>query len=147
MYNVWYYTIKAREDRRQSRGRGKIMRIHKSAEDYLEMILRLSEEKGYARSVDIALGLAVSKPSVSVAMKQLREGGYIVMDRDNYINLTDSGMEIARRIYDRHKLLTKILMHLGVSAETAQEDACKIEHDVSVETFDAIRGAVEKLNL
>ena len=71
------------------------MRIHKSAEDYLEMILRLNEEKGYARSVDIATGLGVSKPSVSVAMKQLREGNYIVMDKDNYITLTDTGMEIA----------------------------------------------------
>ena len=114
------------------------MKIHKSAEDYLEMILRLTEEKGYARSVDIAIGLSVSKPSVSVAMKQLREGGYIVMDKDNYISLTDAGMEIAQRIYDRHKVLTKLLVHLGVDPETAQDDACKVEHDISVETFDAL---------
>ena len=114
------------------------MKIHKSAEDYLEMILRLTEEKGYARSVDIAIGLSVSKPSVSVAMKQLREGGYIVMDKDNYISLTDVGMEIAQRIYDRHKVLTKLLVHLGVDPETAQDDACKVEHDISVETFDAL---------
>ena len=120
------------------------MNIYKSAEDYLEMILRLIEEKGYARSVDIATGLSVSKPSVSVAMKQLREGGYITMDKDNYISLTDTGMEIARRIYDRHKVLTKILINLGVNPQTAQEDACKVEHDISAETFDAILRALEK---
>ena len=94
------------------------------------MILRLREQKGYTRSVDIAAGLAVSKPSVSVAMKQLREGGYITMDRDNYISLTDSGREIAQRIYDRHKLLTHILMKIGVDEATAEQDACKVEHDV-----------------
>ena len=121
------------------------MRIHKSAEDYLEMILRLTEEKGYARSVDIAQGLSVSKPSVSVAMKQLREGGYIVMDKDNYISLTDSGMEIAQRIYERHKVLTEVLTLIGVDPEIAQEDACKVEHDISPETFDAIRVQLAKL--
>lgn len=120
------------------------MRIHKSAEDYLEMILRLIEEKGYARSVDIATGLSVSKPSVSVAMKQLREGGYIVMDKDNYITLTDSGMEIAQHIYERHKLLTRILMMIGVDEKTAEDDACKVEHDISVKTFDAIRAVMAK---
>ena len=121
------------------------MRIHKSAEDYLEMILRLTEDKGYARSVDIAQGLSVSKPSVSVAMKQLREGGYIVMDKDNYISLTDSGMEIAQRIYERHKVLTRVLTLIGVDPEKAEEDACKVEHDISVDTFDAIRAQLAKL--
>ena len=114
------------------------MNIHKSAEDYLEMILRLNEEKGYARSVDIAAGLSVSKPSVSVAMKNLREAGYIVMDKDSYISLTDKGMEIARNIYDRHKALTEALIRIGVSPDTAQEDACKVEHDISTETYEAI---------
>ena len=114
------------------------MNIHKSAEDYLEMILRLSEEKGYVRSVDIATGLSVSKPSVSVAMKHLRENGYINMDKDNYISLTDKGIEIARRIYDRHKALTEILIRIGVDPATAQEDACKVEHDISPETYEAI---------
>ena len=114
------------------------MNIHKSAEDYLEMILRLNEEKGYARSVDIASGLSVSKPSVSVAMKNLREAGYIVMDKDSYISLTDKGMEIARNIYDRHKALTEALIRIGVSPDTAQEDACKVEHDISTETYEAI---------
>ena len=109
------------------------------------MILRLTEEKGYARSVDIATGLGVSKPSVSVAMKQLREGGYILMDKDNYISLTDSGMEIAQRIYERHKVLTKILVMIGVDPEIAQEDACKVEHDISVQTFDALKTCLERM--
>ena len=114
------------------------MKIHTSAEDYLEKILMLSEQKGYVRSVDIATGLSVSKPSVSVAMKHLREDGYITMDKDNFIALTDSGMEIARRVYDRHKALTEILIRIGVSPEAAQEDACRIEHDISAETYEAI---------
>ena len=121
------------------------MRIHKSAEDYLEMILRLTEEKGYARSVDIAMGLGVSKPSVSVAMKQLREGGYIVMDKDNYISLTDTGMEIAHRIYERHKVLTRMLTMIGVDEKTAEDDACKVEHDISVQTFIALKDQLEKM--
>ena len=121
------------------------MRIHKSAEDYLEMILRLIEEKGYARSVDIAVGLGVSKPSVSVAMKQLRVGGYIVMDKDNYITLTESGLEIAQRIYERHKVLTRLLTLIGVDVETAQTDACKVEHDISLKTFAALKAQLDKL--
>lgn len=115
------------------------MKIHKSSEDYLEMILMLTEEKGYARSIDIAMGLSVSKPSVSVAMKNLRENGYITMDKDNYIALTDQGMEIAGRMYDRHKTLTRFLIQIGVNEEDAREDACKIEHDISTSTFEAIQ--------
>ena len=121
------------------------MRIHKSAEDYLEMILRLTEEKGYARSVDIAMGLGVSKPSVSVAMKQLREGGYIVMDKDNYISLTETGMEIAQRIYERHKVLTRMLKMIGVDEQIAEDDACKVEHDISVQTFTALKDQLERM--
>ena len=121
------------------------MKIHRSAEDYLEMILRLIEQKGYARSVDIAAGLSVSKPSVSVAMRQLREGGYIVMDKDNYITLTDSGLEIAQHIYDRHKVLTRILSLLGVDEDTAEKDACKVEHDISVQTYTALKDQLEKM--
>ena len=109
------------------------------------MILRLTEDKGYARSVDIALGLGVSKPSVSVAMKQLREGGYIVMDKDNYISLTDTGMEIAHRIYERHKVLTRMLTMIGVDEKTAEDDACKVEHDISVQTFIALKEQLEKM--
>ena len=114
------------------------MKIYKSAEDYLEMVLMLIESKGYARSIDIASGLSVSKPYVSIAMKHLREDGYIAMDKDNYISLTDKGMEIARRIYDRHKALTRFLIQLGVNEADAREDACKIEHDISTATYEAI---------
>ncbi len=115
------------------------MNIHESAEDYLEAILMLSEEKGYVRSVDIAARLEVTKPSVSFAMKRLRENDYICMNEDGRIDLLPKGYEIARRIYERHKLLARFLMKLGVSEKTALEDACKIEHDISEETFDAIK--------
>ena len=114
------------------------MNIHKSAEDYLEMILMLREKKGYARSVDISTALGVTKPSVSFAMKKLRENGYILVDEHNEITLTDKGMEIARRIYDRHKALTAFLIQLGVDDDSAKEDACKIEHDISDETYQAV---------
>ncbi|MBQ8537750.1 MAG: metal-dependent transcriptional regulator [Clostridia bacterium] len=119
------------------------MKIRKSAEDYLEMILMLREEKGYVRSIDIAAGLSVSKPSVSVAMKHLREDGYIEMDHDSLITLTEKGLDIAQRIYRRHQVITALLMRLGVSEETAREDACKIEHDVSPETFAALQRYME----
>lgn len=115
------------------------MNIHESAEDYLEAILRLRESKGYVRSVDIAQMLGVTKPSVSFAMKKLRENGYIHMDEDNLITLTEMGEEIALRVYDRHKTLVSFLVSIGVSEETAREDACKIEHDISQETFEALR--------
>lgn len=114
------------------------MNIRKSAEDYLEMILMLQEERGTVRSIDIAAGLSVSKPSVSVAMKQLRENGYILMNKENFITLTEQGMDIAQRIYHRHKILTQILMQLGVNESDAREDACKIEHDISPATFTAL---------
>ncbi len=114
------------------------MNIHESSEDYLEAILRLTESKGYARSVDISLLLGVTKPSVSVAMKRLRENGYLTMDEDNLIKLTPMGMEIARSIYARHKTLANFFISLGVDEEIAREDACKIEHDLSEESFDAI---------
>ena len=115
------------------------MKIQQSSEDYLEAMLMLKERRGYVRSVDVATQLGVTKPSVSYATKRLRENGYITMDTDGLIGLTDAGMEIASRIYERHKLLTQILIDLGVSEEAAREDACKIEHDLSIETFDAIR--------
>lgn len=115
------------------------MNIHESAEDYLETILMQCLQSGSARSVDIAAHLNVTKPSVSFAMKRLRENGYILMDRDNRITLTPSGEAIAQRILERHNLLTEFLMRLGVSEETARADACKMEHDLSDETFEAIR--------
>lgn len=121
------------------------MTIHKSAEDYLEAMLMLKEERGYIRSIDVAEKLGVTKPSVSYATKRLRENGYITLDPAGMIVLLEPGLEIAERMYERHKLLTEILVYLGVSPETAREDACKVEHDLSVETFDAIRACAKKL--
>ncbi len=114
------------------------MNIQKSAEDYLEQILMIREQKGVVRSIDIAAGLGVTKPSVSIAMKRLRENGYIVMDRDNLITLTETGYGIASKIYDRHKTLTRFLQMLGVRDETAREDACRLEHDISQESYEAL---------
>ncbi len=114
------------------------MEIRQSAEDYLEAILMIKEKKGYVRSIDIANQLSVSKPSVSYATKRLRENGYITFNEDGMISLTDSGMEIASKIYTRHRVLTDIFKALGVSDDVAAEDACKIEHNLSVETFEAL---------
>ena len=102
-------------------------------------MLMLKEERGYIRSVDVAEKLGVTKPSVSYATKRLRESGYITFDQAGMIQLLEPGREIAERMYERHTLLTELLIGLGVSPETAREDACKIEHDLSVESFDAIR--------
>jgi DtxR family transcriptional regulator, Mn-dependent transcriptional regulator len=115
------------------------VKIMKSSEDYLEMILMLREKKGYARSIDIASELGVTKPSVSYAVKRLRENGYIKVDADGLITLTEPGLEIASRMYERHRLLTDFLLSLGVAEKTARADACKIEHDLSSESFVAIR--------
>ena len=115
------------------------MNIHKSSEDYLEAMLMLKEERGYIRSVDVAEKLGVTKPSVSYATKRLRENGYIATDPAGMIILLSPGLEIAERMYERHKLLTELFIGLGVSPEIAREDACKIEHDLSEETFNAIR--------
>ena len=115
------------------------MTIHKSAEDYLEAMLMLKEEWGYIRSIDVAEKLGVTKPSVSYATKRLRESGYITLDSAGMIVLLPPGLEIAERMYERHKLLTELLMGLGVSPDTARKDACEIEHDLSEETFEAIR--------
>lgn len=115
------------------------MQIRESAEDYLEAILMLSREGGGVRSVDIAAKLGVSKPSVSHAMKLLREDGYIAMDRYGTVTLLEKGAEIAGRIYERHMVLTKMLQGLGVPLEIARADACKMEHDISVESFEKIK--------
>ena len=114
------------------------MKIQKSSEDYLEMMLMLKNERGYIRSIDVAEHLGVTKPSVSYATKRLRENGYLTMQKDGLIDLTDKGMEIAGRMYQRHTRLTDFLIRLGVNEETARADACKIEHDISEETFAAI---------
>ena len=112
--------------------------IGKSAEDYLESMIILKEKNGFVRSIDIAGFLGVTKPSVSNAMKRLREEGYIEMDRSGHITVTDKGMEIADKIYTRHKILKDFFVSLGVDPDIAEEDACRIEHDISDETFNAI---------
>ncbi len=115
------------------------MNIYESAEDYLEAILILRERQGAVRSIDVVRQLELTKPSVSVAMKRFRENGYIEMDGDGFITLLPPGEEIAQRIYGRHKLLTRFLVLLGVSEETAAADACKMEHDLSEETYTRIK--------
>ena len=115
------------------------MKRNESVEDYLETILMLRERNGLVRSIDIARQLDYSKPSISRAMGLLREKNYIVMDREGWITLTDEGYEMARRIYDRHQLLTTWLTALGVTPKIAAEDACRIEHDISDETFEKLK--------
>lgn len=115
------------------------MSIHESAENYLETILILSQRKPDVRSIDIANELNFSKPSVSVAMKNLRNSGHILMDENGHITLTESGMDIANTIYERHTLLTRALSMLGVEETTAAEDACRIEHVISPESIRAIK--------
>lgn len=120
------------------------MVIHESAEDYLEVILILKERLGLVRSIDIVNEMHFKKPSVSVAMKKLRENGYILTDHDGFISLTDKGMEVAQRIYERHRVLTALLISLGVDAETAAADACKIEHDLSDQTFECLKAHIRE---
>ena len=115
------------------------MNLHESGEDYLETILRLREEKGQVRSIDVAGALSVSKPSVSVAMKKLRDSGHIEMDEAGLLTLTAEGEAVAQRIYERHRVIAKMLMGLGVEPETAAREACKIEHDISEDTFEKIK--------
>ena len=121
------------------------MSVHESGEMYLEAIHVLSKTNGYVRSIDVSEYLGYSKPSVSRAMGILRNGGYITMDKDGGITLTDSGREIAEKIYARHTLLTKLLIHIGVSEETASEDACKLEHAISDESFEALKKYVANI--
>lgn len=120
------------------------MVIHESAEDYLESILVLQERSGQVRSIDIVNELGYSKPSVSIAMKKLRENGYISMDHDGIITLNESGLAIAQRIYHRHRTLSQFFILLGVNPETASGDACKVEHVLSDETFQRICSYVEQ---
>lgn len=115
------------------------MSVHESGEMYLEAIWVLTQKTGFVRSIDVSEYLGYSKPSVSRAMGILRSGEYIVMEADGSITLTEKGSEIARKIYERHTLLTKLLVHIGVSEETAAADACKMEHAISDESFDALK--------
>ena len=120
------------------------MHLLESGEMYLESILQLLRKQGQVRSVDLSEYMGYSKPSISRAVGLLKNGGYILVDGDGLITLTDKGMEIAQKILERHTVLTQLLIRLGVSPETAAADACKIEHAVSDETFDAIKNHVKQ---
>ena len=118
------------------------MTINESVEDYLEAILVLKEKNGMVRSIDVVHHMNYSKPSISRAMSRLRENGYITMDPEGWLGLTDAGREIAERIYERHRLLTEWLTALGGDPEGAREGACRMEHDISAETFNCIRAHI-----
>ena len=118
------------------------MKIQESAENYLEKILMLSEKMPAVRSIDVVAELGFSKPSVSIAMKKLRENGYVVFDEEGHITLTEAGMTIAQRMYERHMLLSRFLIAIGVTEETAKEDACRMEHVLSEETFEALKNHI-----
>lgn len=119
------------------------MALHQSGEDYLEAILALKQEKGMVRSIDVAQRLGYSKPSISRAVSILKTSGYITMEKDGRLELTETGEQIAQNIYERHRFLTQWLVRLGVSQETAEEDACKIEHNISDETFQCLKRHAE----
>lgn len=121
------------------------MKIHESAENYLETILMLSKKQPQVRSIDIVNELNFSKPSISVAMKNLRENGYIFMDSNGHITLSDKGREIAEVMYERHTLLSNWLIALGVDEKIAAEDACRMEHVISPESFEAIKTHVDRM--
>lgn len=122
------------------------MRLHESGEMYLETILILSQKQNMVRSIDVAEDMGFSKPAVSRAMAKLKADKYILIDSEGYIALTESGGQIAEKIYERHTILTRFLIRLGVDEETAAADACKIEHDMSDKTFDAIKNHVREYN-
>ena len=122
------------------------MKIQESAENYLETILMLSQKNAHVRSIDIATELNYTKPSVSVAMKKLRESELITVDSDGFISLTEKGMKIASSMYERHQLLSDWLVYLGVPKEIALEDACRIEHVISQESFERIRAHVMEMS-
>ncbi|ABN51855.1 MAG TPA: metal-dependent transcriptional regulator [Hungateiclostridium thermocellum] len=121
------------------------MKIQESAENYLETILILRQRIGQVRSIDIVNEMNFSKPSISYAMKQLRENGYISMDESGYITLTEKGLEIAERVYERHKVLTDYLVSLGVDEDVAKADACRIEHVISPMSFEMIKKAYKEI--
>lgn len=120
------------------------MRIKESAENYLEAILMIKKHKGSVRSIDIAHELSFSKPSVSVAMKALKDDGFIVIDEHGSITLTNKGLDVAESVYERHELIASLLISLGVSEKTAYEDSCKIEHVISKETFEKLKEHMKK---
>ncbi|MEG2013038.1 MAG: metal-dependent transcriptional regulator [Acetivibrio sp.] len=120
------------------------MKRQESKEDYLETILILKNRISMVRSIDIVNEMNFTKPSVSIGMKNLREGGFITMDTNGYITLTEQGEKIASCVYERHLVLTEALVAIGVSKETAKADACRVEHDISTETFDKIKEHLKK---
>lgn len=120
------------------------MRIQESAENYLEAILVIGKRKGYVRSIDVANELSVSKPSVSVAMKAFKNEGYILVSTSGEISLTEKGLEIAEKVYERHNVIARALMMLGVSEETALADGCKIEHVISEESFEKLKALLSR---
>ena len=117
------------------------MKLHASGEDYLETILVLQKERGMVRSVDVARHMEVSKPSVCHAVAILRDGGFLTMDEDHFLHLTDVGREVAEKIYERHCFFTEQLITAGVDPKTAEADACRIEHTISQDSFEKIRRA------
>ena len=121
------------------------MSIHESGEMYLETIHVLLKQNGAVRSVDISEHMGYSKPSVSRAVGLLKKGGYIIVDKDGYITLTEAGLSVAQKIYERHTVLSDLLIALGVSPETASEDACRLEHAISDESFNAIKSHIKDL--
>lgn len=123
------------------------MDVHESGEMYLEAILVLSKQSGFVRSIDVGEYLGYSKPSVSRAMGILRKGGYVLTDKDGSITLTEKGLALAEAIYERHTVLTKLLVYLGVQEEVASTDACKLEHAISDESFQAIKRCALRLGL
>ncbi len=120
------------------------MNLQESGEMYLETILILTNENAHVRSIDVCEYMGFSKPSVSRAISLLKTGGYVNVDTDGYLTLTDLGRDVAKKMYDRHKLLTDLLVKLGVSPEVATQDACKIEHHISDESFEAIKRHLDK---
>ena len=122
------------------------MKLHASGEDYLEAILVLQKKRGLVRSVDVARHMEVSKPSVCHAVATLRDGGFLTMDEDHFLHLTDVGREVAEKIYERHCFFTERLIALGVNPETAETDACRIEHVISAESFEHLKKSFENNN-
>ncbi len=120
------------------------MKLHASGEDYLETILVLQKKLGMVRSVDVARHMEVSKPSVCHAVATLRDGGFLMMDEDHFLHLTDVGREVAEKIYERHCFFTEQLIAAGVDPKTAEADACRIEHDISAETYERLKESITK---
>jgi len=120
------------------------MPLHESAEMYIETIYRLSQESKFVRSIDVAQSLGYSKPSVSRAVSLLKRGGYLLMDKDGFLTLTDAGKGVAKKVFERHTVLSGLLISLGVDEKIAAQDACKIEHVISDESFDAVKRYLEK---